>query len=584
MPATHTIVVSHQIPLHTILKHDRDEPVIILQEAESEAGPRVYVHYVNLDKRNDEWVNKSLLNPISMAPSASSSNSKKRKRQSSPQRQEASVHSEDGLEVEEWQEEPNNANGQTVVEQVTMTEEEYDLQHHKQLNTRRNFDNVYIGDWLIKTWYFSPYPLTENEDVESVSTPQGSNVAINRVPGVTRATNRAHGRTSDMLAAGMGRRVEKEILYVCDMCFKYMTDASTWEAHKKLCTVKHPPGRKVYQRGAHTIWEVDGTKEKLYCQNLSLFGKLFIDIKTLFFDCDNFLFYILTDASTNCDHMLGFFSKEKISYDDYNLACIITLPPFQRQGWGRLMIEFSYELSRRAGKVGTPERPLSDLGLRSYLAYWVSTLVRFFRKLLEVMPVSNGSTPTDPIITRGVPPDFRSPSRELSASEDGSSVPRRRKRVKGWDGEVSQEEDLVEDVDEKLGSLRTFVTVRNPDGSATVHIKVQCSLADIAQATNLRVEDAAFALNEMGMLEKWGRWGKSERIERNSKGDGNGSGNGKGSRSGSREEEDHNVKEEGQEEEEEPVIILTREMVEKVAKERGVKAGASVLNLNHVKL
>ena len=73
---------------------------------------------------------------------------------------------------------------------------------------------------------------------------------------------------------------------------------------QRRCTRKHPPGRKVYQRGAHTIWEVDGTKEKvrthrspsyrlftlgeqLYCQNLSLFGKLFIDIKTLFFDCDN---------------------------------------------------------------------------------------------------------------------------------------------------------------------------------------------------------------------------------------------------------------------------------------------------------
>ena len=38
-----------------------------------------------------------------------------------------------------------------------------------------------------------------------------------------------------------------------------------------------------------------------------------------------------------------------------------------------------YELSRRAGKIGTPERPLSDLGLRSYLTYWISTLIRFFR-------------------------------------------------------------------------------------------------------------------------------------------------------------------------------------------------------------
>ena len=34
-----------------------------------------------------------------------------------------------------------------------------------------------------------------------------------------------------------------------------------WSQRK--CTRKHPPGRKVYQRGAHTIWEVDGAKEKV---------------------------------------------------------------------------------------------------------------------------------------------------------------------------------------------------------------------------------------------------------------------------------------------------------------------------------
>jgi len=30
-----------------------------------------------------------------------------------------------------------------------------------------------------------------------------------------------------------------------------------------------------------------------------------------------------------------------MSYDDYNLACIMTLPQYQRMGYGMLMIEFS---------------------------------------------------------------------------------------------------------------------------------------------------------------------------------------------------------------------------------------------------
>lgn len=49
----------------------------------------------------------------------------------------------------------------------------------------------------------------------------------------------------------------------------------------------------------------------------------------------------MTDADSTRDHVLGFFSKEKVSYDDYNLACIVVLPPYQRMGYGMLMIEFS---------------------------------------------------------------------------------------------------------------------------------------------------------------------------------------------------------------------------------------------------
>lgn len=32
---------------------------------------------------------------------------------------------------------------------------------------------------------------------------------------------------------------------------------------QKTCLAIHPPGRKVYQRGAHVIWQVDGAKDKV---------------------------------------------------------------------------------------------------------------------------------------------------------------------------------------------------------------------------------------------------------------------------------------------------------------------------------
>ncbi|KZV77544.1 acyl-CoA N-acyltransferase [Peniophora sp. CONT] len=413
-----------------------------------------------------------------------------------------------------------------------MTEEEYDIQHHKQITAKRNFDKVNFGQWQIKTWYFSPYPLSETEPD---ATPPAADA---RIPGVTRATVRSHGRTSDLLAGGLGRAhaAGEALLWVCDRCFKYMADGTSYEAHTRRCTRKHPPGEKVYQRGAHTIWEVDGAKEKLYCQNLSLFGKLFIDVKTLFFDCDNFLFYLLTDADSQRDHVLGFFSKEKMSYDGYNLACIIAFPPYQRKGYGMLMIEFSYELSRRAGRVGTPERPLSELGLRSYLTYWTSTILRYFRHILSVLPAD-----TQRITSTSGVQDFsltQSPAPEAEAS---SSTARKRRKTKGWDGEAHAISAPPPPPLHAAHALtRTLETRANPDGSATTHASVRCSLENIARATNLRIEDAAFAMSECGLLRTRTTVGGQE------------------------------------------TVVITRELVETLARDRGLKR--MCMEIQHVLL
>lgn len=78
---------------------------------------------------------------------------------------------------------------------------------------------------------------------------------------------------------------------------------------------------------------------------------MFLEHKTLFYDVDLFMFYLLCEVDHAGYHLVGYFSKEKKSVDDHNLACILTFPPYQRKGYGRFLIEFSYELSKLENKV-----------------------------------------------------------------------------------------------------------------------------------------------------------------------------------------------------------------------------------------
>ena len=105
-------------------------------------------------------------------------------------------------------------------------------------------------------------------------------------------------------------------------------------------------GDEIYRKDKLSVFEVCGKKYKQYCQNLCLIAKSFLDHKTLYYDVEPFLFYVMTQADSDGCHIVGYFSKEKNSYLNYNVSCILTLPPYQRQGYGRLLIDFSYLLSR----------------------------------------------------------------------------------------------------------------------------------------------------------------------------------------------------------------------------------------------
>ncbi|XP_075890696.1 histone acetyltransferase KAT7 isoform X1 [Nelusetta ayraudi] len=166
-------------------------------------------------------------------------------------------------------------------------------------------------------------------------------------------------------------------LYVCEFCLKYMKSQTILRRHMAKCVWKHPPGDEVYRKGAISVFEVDGKKNKIYCQNLCLLAKLFLDHKTLYYDVEPFLFYVMTEADNTGCHLVGYFSKEKNSFLNYNVSCILTMPQYMRQGFGKMLIDFSYLLSKVEEKVGSPERPLSDLGLISYRSYWKEVLLRY---------------------------------------------------------------------------------------------------------------------------------------------------------------------------------------------------------------
>lgn len=93
---------------------------------------------------------------------------------------------------------------------------------------------IKIGDYEIESWFKSPYP----EEIWKL-----------------------------------------DEIFICQFCLKYMKSNWILNRHLEKCAWRHPPGREIYRKDVYSFFEVDGKLNKVYCQNLCLLAKLFLDHK-----------------------------------------------------------------------------------------------------------------------------------------------------------------------------------------------------------------------------------------------------------------------------------------------------------------
>ena len=107
-----------------------------------------------------------------------------------------------------------------------------------------------------------------------------------------------------------------KVIFFCEFCLNFYIAKEELERHLNTnCFLRHPPGNEIYRDEKISMFEVDGTKEIIYCQNLSYLSKLFLEHKNLQEKTDDYLFYILTEYDKYGYHFVGFFSKEKESLE-----------------------------------------------------------------------------------------------------------------------------------------------------------------------------------------------------------------------------------------------------------------------------
>ncbi|RYH28525.1 hypothetical protein EON65_11845 [archaeon] len=250
----HPLKVGH----HLIVRY-RDGSDRLARIVEVSPQQQYYIHYLDFNRRMDEWVaadrilhlpsiaNRRALDYCTSSPVDPMSN---------PRIDASSTHILSTVADLDHDEHEGL--------------DEESLLEHEKVTKVKNIRTVQLGKYIMECWYFSPFPR-------------------------------------EYYPTGF-----TDCLYFCEFSMRFFrTKQELVRYQTKPGLNRYPPGNEIYRDENVSFFELDGAVEKIYCQNLCYFAKLFLDHKTLYWDVDQFLFYVLCVQDDRGYHPVGYFSKEK---------------------------------------------------------------------------------------------------------------------------------------------------------------------------------------------------------------------------------------------------------------------------------
>ena len=231
---------------------------ILDQRLTEDGSPSYYVHFVDFDRRLDDWVLEDRMSdsPLEAGGGLTGTTSAESAGGASPKAGAAGFltrnqrrRMEEANIGEAHSAHETEGEGLASSIQAQMEKEHFE-------NTKvKNVRCIQLGRYEVDTWYFSPYPDGYSQDK----------------------------------------------LYICEYCLKYFKKPRTLTRCCQSPDSHHPPGTEIYNDGLIRVYECDGRENKLYCQCLCLLAKLFLDHKTLYYDVEPFLFYVFTETDGKGD-------------------------------------------------------------------------------------------------------------------------------------------------------------------------------------------------------------------------------------------------------------------------------------------